>query len=66
MKYQTDITLKFKDGSTGAKILGPFDYIEAARDFANSYVSEKIRKGEGEASVVSHKIKISEFELYEV
>ena len=68
MKYEADITLKFKDGSTGAKVLGPFDNIESARDFADNFVSESIRNGKrilnGQSNddycVVSHKIIVGE------
>ena len=62
MKYEADITLKFKDGSTGAKVLGPFDNIESARDFADNFVSESIRNGQGndDYCVVSHKIIVGE------
>ena len=67
MKFDADITLKFKDGSTGAKVLGPFDDIESARDYANYFVSESIRNGKrilnsqnnDDYCVVSHKISVA-------
>lgn len=62
MKYEADITLKFKDGSTGAKVLGPFDSIQCARDFADRFVSESIRNGQDndDYCVVRHKVILSE------
>jgi len=68
MKYSADVTLKFKNGSTGARVLGPFDNIEHARIGADYYVASCIRYGErvsvsennDEYCVVSHKIVLGE------
>lgn len=65
MKYNADITLKFKNGSTGARVLGPFDSIEAARDYAYRFVSESILSGKDndDYCVVNHKIIFSSSKL---